>query len=397
MNLLSHKSISLLQAAAGLVLALLVCTVSAGHPAIDPPAAGTEMEPFIADAPLPVGTPILSDPSERCPAARAGTMQYINDEKGFCFLFPARFRPDPGLSAENDGITLIGPPFDSDAMEPVMVRVSLFFNGPDEGMSPHEYAERWAAYHFPAIPNLALPLPPIEDTLVGRHEAARANDAIAGLFGGDIYFMTANGYRYSLQIAPANGLFPDVQADWDLAWSTISGSLVYFPPGMPGEYTRSTEVCPTPTRDTILHVQERDGYCFLVPSDFERDERYSSGFVIGEPLPKSGPFGGTQARLVFSAAGPAVAGTPRERVEQFIDQIDASTIREMTIGGAPAVTYIDSRAPWPTRIAIVFAQGLEYTIVNQPYDEMDYGSYLADVERVWHTVTETLVFFTPWA
>jgi hypothetical protein len=125
-------------------------------------------------------------------------------------------------------------------------------------------------------------------------------------------------------------------------------------------------------------------------------EEFASGFEGGPVVAELEGFGAIRANLVMGTAGRARDETPGELLEPRLELIDAASVEERTIGGAPAVTFIDPRGPFPSRQAMIVANDTLYTIVNQPYAPQRYPAAMAHVDLVWQSATESLAFFTPW-
>ncbi len=67
---------------------------------------------------------------------------------------------------------------------------------------------------------------------------------------------------------------------------------------------------------------------------------------------------------------PPAGLTPREILEGRIQFVQPGSIEDATIGGYPAVTFIDVNGAWPSRQAIVVVdQNRAYTVLAQPLDE----------------------------
>ena len=73
--------------------------------------------------------------------------------------------------------------------------------------------------------------------------------------------------------------------------------------------------------------------------------KYRSGFVGGPVIVDDPDFGPIRASLVFASAGPAQDQTPRQALESRLEFIDSDSIQDTTVGGAPAVIFVERYSP----------------------------------------------------
>ena len=207
-------------------------------------------------------------------------------------------------------------------------------------------------------------------------------------------YVVAGSHRYTIGVQPSPPMNADVEWPAENAWNTVMGSIVFFEPDNPIPWTDPDYVCPQAGDGTQQHINYAEGFCFLVPDGWERDETFASGFIGG---PVVGDVFGQPYRpnLVMASFGPSGGDTPMDVLQGRIEFIDQSSLEETTIGGAPAVVFIDPREPVASRQAMIGANGMLYTIVNQPIDEEAFPGTHPWVDEIWDSVTGTVQFFTP--
>ncbi len=88
--------------------------------------------------------------------------------------------------------------------------------------------------------------------------------------------------------------------------------------------------------------------------------------------------------------------SPVELLEPRMDTIEPGSIEEVIIGGNRAVIFRNTAGPWASRQAMILVDGFIYTIVAQPFEPVRYPDGMPLLDRLWETVTESLVFFDPW-
>ena len=76
--------------------------------------------------------------------------------------------------------------------------------------------------------------------------------------------------------------------------------------------------------------------------------------------------------------------------------VQPGTLEEVTLGGYPAVTYIDINGAWPSQLALIQVDGDVYTILVQPWDAERFPEGVPHAERAWQTLVDSLAFYDPW-
>jgi len=386
-----------------MILSLAACSTGAATEAVPVTPVlsdnGLTAEPVATEnvvAPV-VTQPPAVDPTAICPQAAADAQAYVSRENGFCFLVPASMKAaQPDYMHPGDVIAFVGPPNDPNSMEPLAAAISVSINAPAEGLDSAGYAQKWMEMGFGSPPPADLGMTLTDATIGGLPAAVVTN--VPGMARQQVGFVVANGYRYTVTVFPQPGDYDAIDDQVNAAWKTVTESIVFFPPSVARTAVSSDSVCPKPTANTVLHVGNLDGVCFLVPSTFGKIADFANGYqgpavlgdIFGRPL---------NAELVLGDGGPVEGKTPRQLFEprlvnQEVSQIDVAGAQDTTLSGFPAIVWTEGE-PLSSRQAIIVANGHMYTIVNQPYNDPDYVGGEADVELVWQTVTSSLAFFTP--
>jgi hypothetical protein len=384
---------SRLAGVAVLAIALAALACNAGTAGSVPPTG--EAPTPTQDSPATPATPTQPGPDTglparsevTCPQAGEGTLAYESPDNGFCLLYPASYN----RLITGDGAEFYSPPLDPSSMEPVVVGLAVSYTGPADGLDAAGYFGKWVEVTMRGFTGDFQP----QDSSAGGYPAVVAR-GLAGRFSSMGAFVVAGGHKFRVTVSPAPGEISDLDAEIASTFQTALSSIVFFEPGTPRQVTRPEEVCPSESQDTQLHISLAEGYCFLYPAIFSRDETFESGFVGLTSATIEG-WGEMPSGLVFSFFGDAQGQTPGEILEPWFETgIDRTTVTERTIGGAPAVVFIDTRGPVISRQAIIVANGRSYTIVNQPYYPEQFPEVTAEVNQVWDSVTGSVIFFEPW-
>jgi hypothetical protein len=165
-------------------------------------------------------------------------------------------------------------------------------------------------------------------------------------------------------------------------------------------------VCPEPTADTQLYVDEVNGFCLLYPSSFtlqtnpDAPSAYVDALFQGATVVEGGMESVSATLQVNVIARPGVAAgmTAAEYADQVaFDQslvLDAITREEITVAGdLPAVVLRGQPGMLPSRSLYVVANDTLYEVLGLP-DSFD-GEVIPDVELAWTTMLDSLTFFPP--
>lgn len=328
-----------------------------------------------------------------CPTPAEGTELYISEEFGYCFLYPADYSLNPDWNVYEYGMTAFhGQPLDPDSMEPVLVNVQIYYNGPAVDVSSAaEYAARWLEIN--ALPGIDMPTEPAS---LGGHESVLVQHQ-PGMFTQQTAFTVVDGRKYSVTMQPNIGDFEPLDAEGQATWDLVTGSIVFFPPTTDRTWVQAADVCPTAAAGTTLHVNYVDGMCFLVPDGWTQDTNFGgSTFSTSEVLGEMEGFGEITPRMSVAFFG-GPGATPEEVLAGFIEAgVDPVTFQEFTVDGYPAVEYIEPRGPFEQRGGMIVAERGSYSLMANPYDPDVFAESMADIDVAWDTITGSLAFFTPW-
>lgn len=382
-------------------LSLLVAALLAGALACNLPGSGAEtpepiqpaIEPTVpaTATAIPIEPSETPDPAALCPVATDELALHFDPSNGVCFLYPAEYEISDGFERPDRVVTLLGPRSEPVAQKSFAVILAVEHNGPDEGMTASEYADRASALF-----NLPADGPREQVTVAGAPATVLHN--LPGAFVSERRaFLVANGERYALSLIPEPGEIPDLTDESNRGWSVLLDSIVFFPPQNPPAYVRPDDVCPSPGADTLLFFDLADGFCYLYPNDFEVDTILPGRIVGGPVLGSVEGFDEVRTSLTLGTFGLFPGSTPREVLEPRLGiNADPNSVEDLEVGGWPAVFYRSTTGPWDSRNAIIVVDGYVYTIVNQPWEPQRWPQGIVWLDRLWDSVTGSAAFFTRW-
>jgi hypothetical protein len=312
----------------------------------------------------------------------------VSAENGFCALYPSSLTLSMDTQRPGEVIHLIGSPADPNAMETVVVNLSIAQNGPADGLDSAQYATTWNELYAPG-----MALPQASTTLGGQ--PAVLIDTQPGMFVQRTAFVVANGVKYQIALQPRPEDVPVLAEEATLLWNTVTQSIVFFPPQTTRPVVRAADVCPVETPESKLIVDLAGGYCLLYPADFAPNPMLPGSIAGG---PELGPVEGFDSLRASLTVGSYDLGeqSPEEVLQPASEQIDPASVVSATIGGYPATIFDFTGGPWRQRNAIIVAGNTVYTFVAQPWDSVLFPQALPDVERVWQMGSESIAFFDRW-
>ncbi len=172
----------------------------------------------------------------------------------------------------------------------------------------------------------------------------------------------------------------------DLVTATPAGN----PPATPTAWDAPPDGagrCPAPNEGERLYVNEKMGYCLLVPADYEIEEIGGTTYFHGPPLDDSGEPRRVNLWIdVWEASGATLdealaAVAPGENIDRS----------EMTVDGRRAVVLDDLPGIDPVQTAFVLREGQMVTISIQPYTD-ELPETWPEVGRVWALAVESFRF-----
>ncbi|MCB0189852.1 MAG: hypothetical protein KDE31_36520 [Caldilineaceae bacterium] len=343
--------------------------------------------PVIATATATVAATV--DPVALCPAASAGTTQYISLENGVCFLYPSDLAVEGDMFRPDEMVHLVGERVPQGGMDSVAVDLSIAYNGPADGLDSTQYAQMWVDLNLQGLN------PQQENSEINGQTAVILNE-LPGMVGRQAVFLVANGVKYQIILLPRPEEVPQLTEEATLAWETVTQSIIFFPAQNTRTVVRPADVCPAETADSKLVLDLIGGYCLLSPADFAPNPDFPGTIVGGPELGPYGDFPSVRASLAVGTYE-LESQSLDQGLQPLSEQIDPASVMNTTISGYPAVVYDFTGGPWRQRNAqIVVGSNVVYTFVAQPWDEEKFPQALADVERVWTLATESVAFFDKW-
>ena len=355
----------------------------AGQAASDTPPPNTAA----SDTPQP---PDQADPASDCPTDAPGFTSYISRENGFCLRYPAHFEETTYYERADERFSLLGPLLDPNAMETVRVSLLIETNGPAGGLDSFQYALQWRQL-------FSVTFDPEREFGYLDGQPAVTYRGLPGYGPAEqSTFVIANGLRYRIVLWPQPGDAPSLDEDISLVWETVSESIQFFPPESQWQYVLAEEVCPQGNADNKAYTRLIDGYCLLYPADFEETAGFPGQFKGGPVLEYGTAWGDVRTSLTLGSYGPSGGQTLMQLLQSRAEFIDMSSVVETSVGGHPAVIFRDPRGPWASRQAMILVDGNVYSLLAQPFEPTRYPQGIPYLDRLWDTVTGSLVFFTPW-
>lgn len=158
------------------------------------------------------------------------------------------------------------------------------------------------------------------------------------------------------------------------------------------------QACPAVTDGTALYLSQDNGVCFLYPSDTKAadinqpDQRGAS--VTGQPLDPNSPEP-MSAHLEVYYNGPADVATSADYAAKWKTafNLPSSAPTEMIIAGQSAMVVPDAPAMATQRMAFIVVNGQKYTITTITTGLIP--QLQPQLDKIWDTVTGSIVFFTP--
>lgn len=379
---------SLFIAAALIAAACQPAAVSTPQPTTAAPATAQPTDQAAPTATVAAEPTAALDPAAACPLPDASQALHVSRENGYCFLYPAEFKAQPDFARPQDAVVLQGPAENPGAMETIATTLSVAYNGPADGLDSAAYADRWKAlYHGGAdLPTQAI--------TIGGQPAVMIEDLPGGYASQRAGLVVAGGSKYQVTALPQPKDSPVLAESVQRVWDTVTQSLVFFPPQAARPVVRAADICPAATADTQLWINEIGGFCLLFPADYGFDQEFL-GRIIGGPVLAETTDWGQVRTSIFVAHYDQPPAALEQALTPPTEQIDPASVQQTTIGGAPAILYDFTGGPWRQRTAAIVANGSLYTMVG-PWDAEQFPAGVAEAERLWGAITQSIVFFDKW-
>lgn len=333
-----------------------------------------------------------------CVEPGAGEAQYLSEAGGYCFLLPDSFEQsqDFGLDVFAVGETLAT--FGQDRLA-LIVEFNVI--GAPGGAGERD-AQSWGEYVAAqnSTPELEVN---VEPTVFGAMnlEAVRVRPLI-GMVSGESIFVRTNDTLYGITVHPDRSSDPDYTEQIDQVWAGLAATTRFFTPVVTGvAYRTEGEVCPAEQPGTRLEVNLTEGWCALIPADWQSDEAFDfpGRFVGGPRIGEFWPGQPDYANVVIGFGGPVGDSTLEQRVQGRMianGHPELITRTDTTVGGFPTVILDTLDGPIPERVAMILANGWGYSVLGTPFDTVKYPEAQPELEAAWEQIIGSIQFFEPY-
>ena len=160
-------------------------------------------------------------------------------------------------------------------------------------------------------------------------------------------------------------------------------------------------LCPQPGADQAVYLSRENGFCFLYPAGFAPQPDFTrpqAAVILMGPAENPGAMETIVASLSVAYNGPADGLDSQAYVAKWksLYQGGADLPTEpVTLGGQAGQMVSDLPGGYASqRAGLVVAGGFKYQVTLQPQPK-DSPILAETAQRVWDTVTQSLVFFPP--
>lgn len=383
-----------------LALAALACNLPTGQ------AAGTPEPSTVPTQPVPTSEPLITPtaPAAETPAAQdsclaasaAGETAYVNEAGGYCFILPDGFN----VTEENGlDIFVVGPTLETFGQEGLVLAFGFSVIGAPGGAGAFDAAS-WGDQV--AADNSAASFDDISIepyTFSGAELDGVRVGPLPGMVGGEAAYVRANDTLYGVTVYPHRESFPDYVDQVDALWAQLSASIRFFTPVDTGvDYPTPEEVCPTEQPGTRLVTRYSEGWCVLIPENWQEDTEFGfpGRFLGGPEIGEFWPGQPAYANIVVGYNGPARDVTLDQQAEGRSTSNGRPDLVQRTdtvIGGYPAIILNTQDGPIPDRVAFIHANGNMYSVLGQPFDPENYAAAQPDLEAAWELMIGSIQFF----
>lgn len=386
---------------AGLLIMLVGCSGAGGavdeppiteEPQVEATTAGTD-----AALPQPTQSTATTSGSGACPTATEGTTLYVSEANGYCFLYPTSFTANDQDQVNID-LFLAGQPVEGDtSMEPLIAWMwvnTIAKPGVASDVVLNDYVVRETS-KLGALESQVT----TEQTTIGGAPAIVARGPL-GRGEARVAYVIANNTLYQIHSEPLTVNVPEIQADADLLWNTVTGSMTFFAAPVV-DVVEPEEVCPQSQATEQVYVDLAQGYCFLIWNDWQLDTQIPGTWYGGPEIPTLPDFVLPAKHVSISVAyfGPLNGQTLDQMAQQWVEaNPDVTSVAEtgLTFGGYPAVILDNTTENLGQRTTMIDVNGTMYTILVKPTNAEAYPESQPTANDVWNLVTSTIQFFEPW-
>jgi hypothetical protein len=384
-----------------ILIVLSACNAAGGTPANPDVLTQEPVATLDPGQPTPVPatgeTPVAG--VEACPAEQPGQKLFVNEASGYCFLYPDTFTANTEQAYQAD-VNIVGQPLAGDtSMEPALAFMTvntIAKPGAAAGITLDQYfAEAIASLGGDLASQVTS-----EPATIGGQPAIFAKGPF-GRGSGREAFVIANNTIYVIFNDPVDLVsIPEIQADSDLVWNTVTQSMTFFTPQVV-DSVLPEEVCPVAGEGQTLYVSKVHGLCFLVPSAYTLDTMIPGTFYGGPEIPSLPEYVYPQYHVSVTAAsaGPAQGKTAAQFADERITNAPDPSVftrEDITVSGVPAVVLNDTSDPIGQPTAFVVVNDTFYTILLKPGNYTLYPEAEAPGQELWNSVLTTIQFFDPW-
>jgi hypothetical protein len=190
---------------------------------LDLPAATytVDVNGMLADFTFTQDNSSLVDPYSACPGSTEDKNSLINEDDGFCLLYPEGFE----VMEDSPGTVIIsGQPYD-DSLEPLRATLTIQYELRTEGRSAKVIADAFLE-EFADWEDFEI----VRSVIMLGGESAEVADGVPGRGLHRMAFVVYSGREYILALAPFDEAFSIVRGDLELLWQTVISSWVFLAP-----------------------------------------------------------------------------------------------------------------------------------------------------------------------
>jgi inhibitor of cysteine peptidase len=189
---------------------------------LDLPAATytVDINGVMADFTFTMDNTFQEDPASACPGGTENKISLINEESGYCLLYPVGFNSEEDIPGT---VIISGPAYD-DSPDPLRATLTIQHDLRSEGRSAKSIADAFLQ-EFVGQEGVDI----VRSVIVLGGESAEVADGVPGRGLHRMAFVAHAGREYTLALAPFDEAFAIVRGDLELLWQTVVGSWRFLP------------------------------------------------------------------------------------------------------------------------------------------------------------------------